>query len=93
MFSITTKDRIKNMCMHRHLGVVRVGYKFKRDSFEMVWVKFRLITTLVRKSFSMQIDDPLWKRGRQKRTWMEVVKIHLKKCNLCEDLAQDRLEW
>lgn len=60
MFSITTKDRIKNMHMHRHLGVVRVGYKFKRDSFEMVWVKFRLITTLVRKSFSMQIDDPLW---------------------------------
>ena len=24
---------------------------------------------------------------------MEVVKLDLKKCNLCKDLARDRLEW
>ena len=28
-------------------------------------------------------------RGRPKRTWMEIVKIDLKTCNLSEDLAQD----
>ena len=27
------------------------------------------------------------------RTWMEVIRIDLKKCNLSKDLAQDRLEW
>ena len=32
------------------------------------------------------------KRGRLKRIWMEVVRIDLLKCNLYEDLAQDRLE-
>ena len=26
-------------------------------------------------------------------TWMDVVKIDLKKYNLLEDLAHDRLEW
>ena len=26
-------------------------------------------------------------------TWMEVVWIDMEKCNLSEDLAQDRLEW
>ena len=46
----------------------------------------------VRKSFSMHVDVPLRKRDRPKRTWMEVVMIDLKKCNLYEDLAQDRME-
>lgn len=32
-------------------------------------------------------------RGRMKRTWMEVVRIVLYKCNLSEDLVQDRTEW
>lgn len=33
------------------------------------------------------------KMGRQKRTWLEVERIDLKKCNLSEDLAQDRSKW
>lgn len=49
--------------------------------------------TLVRKSFSMQVDGPSRKRGRVKMTWMEVVRIYPKKCNLFEDLALDRPEW
>ena len=41
----------------------------------------------------MQVDGPLRGRGRLKRTWIEVVKVDLKKCNLSEGLAQDRSEW
>ena len=32
-------------------------------------------------------------RGRPKKTWMEVAKIDMKKCNLSDDLAQGRMEW
>ena len=48
---------------------------------------------LVKKSFSMPDDCPLWGGSKPKRIWMEVVTIDLKKCSLSEDLAQDRLEW
>ena len=44
---------------------------------------------LVSKSLAMQIDGPPRGRGRPRRTWMEVVKIDLKKCDLFEDLALD----
>ena len=57
----------------------------------MVWTW--LAMTLVRKGLAMQDDGPLRGRGRPKMTWMEVVKIDLKKCNLFEDLTQDSSEW
>ena len=41
----------------------------------------------------MKVDGPPRGRGRPKRTWIEVVKINMKKCNLSKDLAQDRSEW
>ena len=44
----------------------------------------------VRKSLGMEVDGPPRGRGRQKKTWMEVVKIDMKKCNLSKDLAKDR---
>ena len=47
----------------------------------------------LRKIFSIQVEGPLRRRVWPKRTWMEIVTIDLKKCNLSEDLAQDRLEW
>ena len=43
-------------------------------------------------SFYILVDGPLRERCRLKWTWMEVVIIDLK-CNLSEDLVQDRLEW
>ena len=48
---------------------------------------------LVRKSLAMKVDGPLRGSGRLKRMWMELVKMDMKKCNLSEDLSQDRLEW
>ena len=44
-------------------------------------------------SFLYASSRPLKKTEWAKRTWMEVVKINLKKYNLSEDLAEDRLEW
>lgn len=35
-------------------------------------------------------DPPL--RGRMKTTWMEVVTLDMKKCNLSKTLALDRSE-
>ena len=47
----------------------------------------------VRKSLAMQVNGPPRGRGRSKRTWMEIVKIDPKKCNLFEYLAQNISEW
>ena len=47
----------------------------------------------VKNSLAMQVDGPSRRRCRPKRMWMEVVKIDLKKCNLSEDLAQDKSQW
>ena len=47
----------------------------------------------LKKSLFMQVEGPPRRRGRSKRTCMEVVMIDLKKSNLFEDLAEDRLEW
>lgn len=46
--------------------------------------------TLVRKRFSMEVDDPPRGMGRPKRTWIEVITIDRKKCNQSNDLAWDR---
>eukprot|EP00268_Persea_americana_P036751 TRINITY_DN36273_c3_g1_i1.p1 TRINITY_DN36273_c3_g1~~TRINITY_DN36273_c3_g1_i1.p1 ORF type:complete len:111 (-),score=13.36 TRINITY_DN36273_c3_g1_i1:44-376(-) len=46
-----------------------------------------------KEKFLLQVDGPPRKRGRPKKTRMELVRIYLKKCNLSEDLAQDRLKW
>ena len=40
----------------------------------------------------MQVDGPPRRRG-PKKILLEAAWIDLKKCNLFEDLAQDRLEW
>ena len=56
-------------------------------------IQRRPATALVRKSLAMKADGPPRVRGRPKRTWMEVVKINMRKCNLSKDLAQDRSEW
>ena len=47
----------------------------------------------LKNSLAMKVDGPPRGRSRSKGTWMEVVKIDMKKCNLSEDLAQDRSEW
>ena len=57
------------------------------------FVQRRPTIALVRKSLAMQIDGPPRGRGMLKRTWIEVVKIDLKKCNLSENLVHDRSEW
>ena len=44
-------------------------------------------------AFSMQVDGHPRKRDMPKRTWMELVRLDLKKCNLLEELTIDRLEW
>ena len=47
----------------------------------------------VRQSFAMQVYGPPRERGSPKRTWMEVIIIDLKKCNLSKDLALDISKW
>ena len=55
-------------------------------------VQRRPVMAPVRKTLFMKIDSPPRGRGRTKRTWMEVVKIDMKKCHFSKDLAQDRSE-
>ena len=51
------------------------------------------LPVLPTKSLAMQVDGPPRGRGRRKRTWIEVFKIDLKKCNLFVDLAKDRSKF
>ena len=41
----------------------------------------------------MKVDGPQRESGWPKRTWMNVVKIDMKKYNLSKYLAQNRLKW
>ena len=41
----------------------------------------------------MNVDDPPRRRGRPKKTWMEVVKMDMRKYNLSKNVAQDRSKW
>ena len=44
--------------------------------------------------FDADDDDDTWSlSSKPKRTWIEVVRVDIKKCNLFEDLVHDRLEW
>ena len=63
----------------------------RRYLFEMVQeCPMQANNGTVKEKFFMQVDGPPRKRGRRKGTWMEVVRIDMKKCNLSEDLAEDR---
>ena len=42
-------------------------------------IQHKLAMTPLRELFSMQVDGPPRIRGRLKRTWLEVVRIDLKK--------------
>ena len=50
-------------------------------------VQHRNATAPIRKSPAMKVDGPPRGRGTSKRTWMEVVNIDIKKCNLFKDFA------
>lgn len=41
----------------------------------------------------MHVDGPLRGMDRPKKMQMQVTNIDLNKCNLFENLADDRLEW
>ena len=69
---------------HKKLQMVRISHWHGQRRPE---------TVPVRKSFTMKVDGPPRGKGKPKKTWMEIVKIDLKMCNLSEDLAQDRSEW
>ena len=82
------------MRFREHLGVATIGDKFRETRLRWFGhVQHRLATAPVRKSLAMKVDGPVRERGQPKRTLMEVVKIDMKKCNLSEDLAQDRSKW
>lgn len=51
-----------------------------------IGVQHRPPTAMRKKNF-MKVDGQSRKMGRSKRTWMDVVKIILKKCNQPKDLG------
>ena len=90
----TRKDKIKNERFQKHLGIVTIGDKIRQTHLRWFGhVQCKPVTASVRKSLAMKVNSPPRGRGRPKRSWMDVVKIDIKKCNLFEDLTQDRTEW
>ena len=87
----TKKDKIRNECFREHVGVASIGDKIREARLRWFGhVHCKLAAGPVRKSLAMLVDGPPRGRSRPMSTWMEVVKIDLKKCNLYEDLAQDK---
>ena len=79
----TRKDKIRNERLQEHLWVASMGDKIRETHLKWFGhVQHRLATVPVRKSMAMRVNGPPRGRGRPKRTWMEVIKIDLKKCNL-----------
>ena len=83
------KDKIRNELFQEHLGVAIIGDKIRESRLK--WFG-HVQRRLVRKSLAMKVVSPPRRMGRPKRTWMEVVKMDMRKCNLSENLAQDRSE-
>ena len=84
----TKKDKIRNERFREHLGVATIGDKIKETRLRwFAHLQRRPAMAPIRKSLAMKVDGPTRGRGRPKRTWMEVVKIDVKKCNLSKDLA------
>ena len=87
----TRKDKIKNECFREHLGVATIGGKIRKTCLRWFGhVQRKSVMVPVRKSFAMKVDGLPSGRSGLKRTWMDVVQIYMKKCNLSEDLAEDR---
>ena len=90
MYGKTWKDKIRNEHFREHLRIVSIRDKIRETSQRWFGhVHHRPTTTPVRKSQAMKVDGPARVRGRPKKTWMEVVKLDLKMCNLSHDLAHD----
>lgn len=87
---IKKKKKIKKH-IHEHLWVASISERETCLRW-FVHVQRRPATILVRKSLSIQVSSPPSKRGKQKRTWMEVIRLDLKKCKLSKDLAYNRRE-
>ena len=89
----TRKDGIKNEHFQEHLGAVSINDKIRETHLRgFGHAQCRPTKAPMSKKISMQANGPPRGGGRPKRTWMEVVKIDLKNCNISKDLAQDRSE-
>ena len=90
----TRKDKINNERFREQVDVSTIGDKI-RETTRLRWfghVQSRPVTAPIRKSLAMKVDGLPRGRGRPKRTWMEVVKMDMRKFNLFENLAKDRSE-
>ena len=89
----TRKNKIKNERFREHLGVSTIGDKIRKTRLR--WfehVQCRPTMTPVRKSLAMKVDGPPRERGRPKKDVDGCSKNRYEKCNLSEDLFQDRSE-
>ena len=85
----TRKDKIRNEYFREHLRIATIGSKIRKTCLRWFWhVQRRPVTETLRTSFAMKVDGPPRERGRPKRTWMELVKIVLKKFNLFEEIGR-----
>ena len=71
---VKRNDRIRNERFWERLMVLSIGDKIRKACLRWFGlVQRKSVMTLVRKSFSMQVDGPPRGRARPKRMWMEVV--------------------
>ena len=82
----TRKDKIRERFLE-NLGLATIGGKIKETCLR--WFG-HVQCRPVRKSLAIKVVGPSRERDRPKKTWMMVVKMDMRKCNLSESLAQNR---
>lgn len=86
----TSNDRIRNERFREHLGVATIVDKIRETRLR--WFG-HVQRRLVRKSLAMTVDGPPRGRGMPKRTWMEVVKIDMKKWLMIDRNGETKFLW
>ena len=76
----TKKDRKRNGRIREHIRLASVGNKLRETHLRwFVQYQHRPATALFWKSLSLHVDGPPRKRDTLKKTWIEVVRLYLKK--------------
>jgi hypothetical protein len=90
----TRKDKIRNECIRKNLGVASIGDKIREGRLRWFGhVQRRPRSAPIRRSELVPIESSKKIRGRPKMTWEEAVVKDLKIYGLEEAIILNRMEW
>ena len=90
----TRLDRIRNEVIRGKIGVASIEDKMREARLRWFGhIKRRPMNAPMRRGETIVCSDHRRRRGRAKKSWMEVIRHNLKDLGLVEDMAHDRKLW